>query len=595
MILGVLSEEERRVKPLLKEVILENFMSYEYARIPFKPGLNIICGPNGAGKSSILVGISVALGQASTERSKRLADLIRRGKDIARITLIFDNGKKDGGRPLPSIRRDEFTITRYLRRDGEYWYQLNYTTVSKAEVEALLSEFGIDPENMLIVMHQYMVEEFIVLNPQNKLILVEKATGLYRFRERILEAEKTLQGILSEEKSVRAMLNEAKETLEKWREEYERLRKKRELIRRREELNREYLWSLFFKQDRNVEQIKRKIKGLQENLRRTEELCKEYERRREESWNRVNEYLFKFRESILNIEDVGEAEVEKTYLKLRDVIEEYATVREREAIQRYKMDEMRREIKIVERNLRESLEELKRRREEAEKLGPMIETSRSPEEIWRDLEANRIEMKALGEVVEGADEVYEMYRKNYEDLLKKAEEVEENRKRAMKEVEERKKVWRRKIEELIKEVNEKFRENLSRIDAYGRVRLINLEDVEEAGLELLVGFRGASPVILDYYTQSGGERSASIMAFLLALQSRILSPIRAVDEFDVHMDRRNMEAFLRMIAEYAENNPNVNYICITPREVPLLFQRANIIVVQNVRGASKVGVVEEEE
>ena len=102
-------------------------------------------------------------------------------------------------------------------------------------------------------------------------------------------------------------------------------------------------------------------------------------------------------------------------------------------------------------------------------------------------------------------------------------------------------------------------------------------------------------MILDYYTQSGGERSASIMAFLLALQSRILSPIRAVDEFDVHMDRRNMEAFLRIIAEYAENNPNVNYICITPREVPLLFQRANIIVVQNVRGASKVGVVEEEE
>jgi len=41
---------------LIKEVILENFMSYEYARIPFKPGVNVICGPNGAGKSSILLG-----------------------------------------------------------------------------------------------------------------------------------------------------------------------------------------------------------------------------------------------------------------------------------------------------------------------------------------------------------------------------------------------------------------------------------------------------------------------------------------------------------------------------------------------------------
>ena len=66
---------------LIKEVILENFMSYEYARIPFKPGVNVICGPNGAGKSSILIGISVALGQSYTERSRKLSDLIRWGKD----------------------------------------------------------------------------------------------------------------------------------------------------------------------------------------------------------------------------------------------------------------------------------------------------------------------------------------------------------------------------------------------------------------------------------------------------------------------------------------------------------------------------------
>ena len=53
----------------LKEIILENFMSYEYARIPLKPGLNLISGPNGAGKSSILLSISVALGQIYTEEA----------------------------------------------------------------------------------------------------------------------------------------------------------------------------------------------------------------------------------------------------------------------------------------------------------------------------------------------------------------------------------------------------------------------------------------------------------------------------------------------------------------------------------------------
>ena len=75
---------------MLREVILEDFMSYRYARIPFKPGLNIITGPNGSGKSSILLGISVALGQTYTERGRRLSDLIRRGKSIARVTVVLD-------------------------------------------------------------------------------------------------------------------------------------------------------------------------------------------------------------------------------------------------------------------------------------------------------------------------------------------------------------------------------------------------------------------------------------------------------------------------------------------------------------------------
>src|SRR5512136_2927690 len=102
----------------LQEVILENFMSYEYARIPLKQGVNVACGPNGAGKSSILLGISVALGQSYTERSKRLSDLIRHGKDQARVRLVLDNMSKSGRRPISRIDKDQIFLTRILRRDG---------------------------------------------------------------------------------------------------------------------------------------------------------------------------------------------------------------------------------------------------------------------------------------------------------------------------------------------------------------------------------------------------------------------------------------------------------------------------------------------
>ena len=93
---------------LIQEVILENFMSYEYARVPFKHGVNVIGGPNGAGKSSLLLAISVGLGQTYTERSRKLSDLIRWGQDQARVTLILDNSKQGNKDPYQNTAKTRF-------------------------------------------------------------------------------------------------------------------------------------------------------------------------------------------------------------------------------------------------------------------------------------------------------------------------------------------------------------------------------------------------------------------------------------------------------------------------------------------------------
>ncbi|MCP8321970.1 MAG: AAA family ATPase, partial [archaeon] len=138
----MLSAKKPKMPVIMDEVILENFMSYEYARIPLKPGLNIICGPNGSGKSSILIAISIVLGQAYTERSRKLSDLIRHGKDIARATLIFDNKPRDGKRPIPFFKSDTFMLSRYLRKDGSYWYEADYREIDKSQVTRLFREFG---------------------------------------------------------------------------------------------------------------------------------------------------------------------------------------------------------------------------------------------------------------------------------------------------------------------------------------------------------------------------------------------------------------------------------------------------------------------
>ena len=50
-------------------------------------------------------------------------------------------------------------LSRYLRKDGSYWYEADYKEIDKSEVVRLLREFGINPDNLLIIMHQGMIEE----------------------------------------------------------------------------------------------------------------------------------------------------------------------------------------------------------------------------------------------------------------------------------------------------------------------------------------------------------------------------------------------------------------------------------------------------
>jgi len=235
--------------PFLREIILENFMSYEYARVPFQPGVNVVCGPNGSGKSSMLLGISVALGQSYTERSRKLSDLIRWGKDQARVTLVLDNSSKGKRRPVPRIKKDFIFLTRVLRLDGKYWFELDNKDATRSDVVRLLSKLGVDPDNMLIIMHQNMVEQFTVLSPQEKLRMVEAAVGFESYRKNVLNAQKKLTRALSQEESVGKLLESAKQTLSYWREQYDRYQQKKQLRMKRQFLERVGLGRSFEKRE----------------------------------------------------------------------------------------------------------------------------------------------------------------------------------------------------------------------------------------------------------------------------------------------------------------------------------------------------------
>jgi len=675
----------------LQEVILENFMSYEYARIPFKHGVNVVCGPNGAGKSSILLGISVALGQSYTERSKKLSDLIRRGKDQARTTLILDNTDGGGRRPIQKINKDQIFLTRVLRRDGKYWFELENKAATREDVKRLLSKLGVDPDNMLIIMHQNMVEQFTVLSPQEKLRMVEAAVGFESYRRNVLDAQRKLSRVLSEEESVGKLLESAEQTLTYWREQYDRYQQKKQLIIKRRFLERELAWAEVAKREKTVtdlrEQIRKEegeIKRIETEAKNTEAKSNELQARQEQakrewrtllterlalerqralyesnlslsdlslketqSWSEshqqnMKEYLSRIERLETTLQEgvnptdlqMGLEDVKKAYQQLENAwIQQFNLKSENlkqqmenfsqqlttvgtqisdvearmndtnlemekntnnlidykihSALLNFQKETLTKNVSKLNMELESMLTEVSREMKRAEEMGPQIVPMKSIEEILDEIRLTDGHIAALADVSEDIERMYESYSKLYLELKQKAQLVAENREKALVEVKIRMEAWHTVLQNLLDHVNVQYETILTNAQAEGEVHLLNEHDIEAAGLQIYVGFKGVKPVPLDAYTQSGGERSTATMTFLLALQQHVRSPFRAVDEYDIHMDPKNREIIAKLLVS-SVTGLDAQYLAITPSQISFTENDAHIITVQNIEGTSIV-------
>lgn len=682
---------------LIREVIIKNFMSYEYARIPLRDGVNVVCGPNGSGKSSFLLAICVALGDTYTERSKKLSDLIRWEQDQAEVSLILDNSKRDDGkRPVPTFNVDEVRLTRNIRRDGKYTFELNHRNVSKAEVTDLLKGFGFDPDNMLIIMHQNMPGRFANLSPQERLVMLEEAVGFNTFRRDVVEAKQRLGGILSEEQSLNQLLDRARETLAYWRDQNERLQEKKKLQTRMNFLQREMAWSHVIQLEGNVKELEQELDQADSDLYGAEEEMNRFskavvdsdndlkilrsqwmefiERRVEaEKALGVSEFSINstkdriqalnrmlgssgeqrkkleltaqtlrshFKKGPTKLDDYftlidelektqtetfegwsgelitqrseAEAKIKQLGRQLEDAESAVGRVVEDMEVLRVKVDAVTDQhvegriqlalLKDKRGRLKRRIEELKaeidranteRRDAEAEALvkGPRVETGRAADDVLNEIRKTSGILIGLAEVPEDAEEMYDSYNKTYKEIQEKVAQVQEDRRLVMAEIEERTHKWGDVIHNLLDEVNARYQSLLSRLQARGETRLINPSDIEEAGLEIFVSFKGGQLSRLDPYTHSGGERSTTVMAFLLALQQNVLSPFRAVDEFDLHMDPKNKEVVSEFIVSTMEGTAD-QYMAITPSQVTFKGSDVHIVMIHKTEDVSEVRLVE---
>jgi hypothetical protein len=81
------------------------------------------------------------------------------------------------------------------------------------------------------------------------------------------------------------------------------------------------------------------------------------------------------------------------------------------------------------------------------------------------------------------------------------------------------------------------------------------------------GQGGRGQVARDLRQLSGGERSFTTVAFMLALGEWTESPFRAADELDVFMDAVNRRVAVEAVLEFAAERDHLQMVLLTPQDL----------------------------
>lgn len=76
----------------------------------------------------------------------------------------------------------------------------------------------------------------------------------------------------------------------------------------------------------------------------------------------------------------------------------------------------------------------------------------------------------------------------------------------------------------------------------------------------------------DLKALSGGERSFTLVSFILSLGAEVCTPFFAMDEFDVFMDAVNRKVSLTSILKFAWDMEDVQFLLLSPLDMAVVEQ-----------------------
>ncbi|HJX50818.1 MAG TPA: LAGLIDADG family homing endonuclease [Candidatus Nanoarchaeia archaeon] len=120
----------------------------------------------------------------------------------ASVEIVFDNSDK-----IFSIDKNEITIKRIVRKNGQSIYRIEGETKTRQEVLSLLAQAGIDPNGFNIIL-QGEIQNFVRMHNEERRKIIEEVSGISIYESRKEKSLRELEKTEERLKEILAILRE---------------------------------------------------------------------------------------------------------------------------------------------------------------------------------------------------------------------------------------------------------------------------------------------------------------------------------------------------------------------------------------------------
>lgn len=192
--------------------------------------------------------------------------------------------------------------------------------------------------------------------------------------------------------------------------------------------------------------------------------------------------------------------------------------------------------------------------------------NKSLNEIENEIKIVSKKIESLGTINFKAEEELEKFKSEYEEIFLKFKKISEERDAVLKMIEEIEKRRKEVFISTLNAISNNFNEIFKRINGGEASLELEEKDNIDSGLLIRASFPGKKLVNID--SLSGGEKTVTALAFILAIQRYKPSIFYLFDEIDAALDKENTTLIWKVIKEFSKDS---QFIVISHNEEALKF------------------------